>query len=141
MLKLRALIVDDYQDHLDTLLQCFQTYHADAKGSSGPSGAMRIVKDWNPHIIVYDGLMERVKAWEFGYLLWKNPEMQIRYASQPRPYMVALTGFVSTLQRRLCEENGYDEYRSKPIEISDVLGWLHKARDRFEKPEDLGVPS
>jgi len=75
-------------------------------------------------------LLEGMRAWQFGHQLLRNENAH-------RPYMVALTGFGSTLQRRLCEECGYDEYITKPIELSMLLTWVQKARQRAEQTPSL----
>ena len=122
----RVLVIDDYQEHVDTLVSTLNMYGCEAKGASRGSEGLAIAESWQPHLIICDGLLEGMRAWQFGhnFLIKNQPQ---------RPYMVALTGFGSTLQRRLCEECGYDEYVTKPIELSTLLGWVQKARERAEQ--------
>lgn len=120
----RVLVIDDYQEHVDTLVSTLNMYGCDARGSLTGHDALNIAAKWQPHLIVCDGLLEGMRAWHFAYNLLKT--------DVPRPYLVSLTGFGSTLQRRLCEECGYDEYVTKPIELSTLLSWVQKARERAE---------
>jgi CheY-like chemotaxis protein len=126
---IRVLVVDDYQEHIDTLVSTLGMYGSDARGAATIADGFKLAKSWAPHLIICDGLMTEMKAWQFAYDLLKQD-------LQARPYMVALTGFASKQQRRLCEECGYDEYVPKPIELSTLLGWVQKARHRAEHVPD-----
>ena len=123
---IRVLVVDDYQEHVDTLVNALNLYGCEARGATKASEALTIAREWEPHLVICDGLMEGMRAWLLAHrLLGQN--------LSHRPYMVALTGFASTLQRRLCEECGYDEYVTKPIELATLLKWVQKARERAEQ--------
>jgi CheY-like chemotaxis protein len=123
---IRVLVIDDYQEHVDTLVNTLNMYGCEARGASTAAEALLICESWQPHLVICDGLLEGMRAWQFGHTLLRNELAN-------RPYLVALTGFGSTLQRRLCEECGYDEYVTKPIELSTLLGWVQKARQRAEQ--------
>jgi len=123
---IRVLVVDDYQEHVDTLVNTLNMYGCEARGACKGSEALLISDSWAPHLVICDGLLEGMRAWQFGHNV-------LRQDMPHRPYMVALTGFGSTLQRRLCEECGYDEYVTKPIELSTLLAWVQKARERTEQ--------
>lgn len=122
---IKVLIVDDYAEHVDTLVNTCNMYGCESRGCAFGDEALKIVAEWQPDLIVYDGLLTGMHAWKFGYALFKGEP-------EKRPYLVALTGFASTLHRRLCEECGYDEYVTKPIELSVLLTWIQKARQRSE---------
>lgn len=123
---IRVLVVDDYQEHVDTLVNTLNMYGCEARGTSKATEGLVIADSWQPHLVICDGLMEGMRAWQFGHRM-------LNQNLSHRPYMVALTGFGSTLQRRLCEECGYDEYVTKPIELSTLLKWVQKARERAEQ--------
>jgi CheY-like chemotaxis protein len=132
----RVLVVDDYQEHVDTLVSTLNMYGCEARGADRAPQALDICAKWQPDLIICDGLLEGKRAWHFAYdlLRTRNSEKyQPGDALPPRPYIVALTGFGSTLQRRLCEECGCDEYVTKPIELSVLLSWVQKARQRAEQ--------
>lgn len=122
---MKVMVVDDYPDHVDTLVSAFSEAGCEVVGASRGSEALEVCKDFSPDLIICDGLLPDMKAWQFGYnVLQESPPV--------RPYMVALTGSQSNLQRRLCEECGFDEYVTKPIDHSTLLDWVFKAR----KPVD-----
>jgi CheY-like chemotaxis protein len=122
----RVLVIDDYQEHIDTLVNTLNIYGCEARGVSSGTEGLKISREWLPHLIICDGLLGNMRAWQFAHTLLSDTEAT-------RPYMVALTGFGSKLQRVLCEECGYDEYVNKPIELSTLLGWVQKARSRSEQ--------
>jgi CheY-like chemotaxis protein len=124
---IKVLVVDDYQEHIDTLVNTLNMYGCEARGCSSGAEGLRISQEWQPHLVICDGLLGKMRAWQFAHTLLSQGD-----AAQ-RPYLVALTGFGSKLQRVLCEECGYDEYVNKPIELSTLLGWVQKARTRFEQ--------
>lgn len=126
MLIIRALVVDDYQEHVEILVNTLNMYGCEAAGCDSGAKALEICEETLPHLIVYDGLMECMRAWQFGARLNAKPRVGVR------PYMVALTGFGSTLQRRLCEEHGFDKYCTKPIELFQILDWIKMARLRLQ---------
>jgi CheY-like chemotaxis protein len=121
----KVLVVDDYQEHVDTLVSTLNMYGCDARGAVRGTEGLEVCRKWAPDLIICDGLLEGMRAWQFGHNMLQDEPTH-------RPYMVALTGFGSTLQRRLCEECGYDEYVTKPIELSTLLSWVQKARERAE---------
>jgi CheY-like chemotaxis protein len=123
---LRVLVIDDYQEHIDTLVNTLNMYGCDAKGALTAQKGMDLFMTWFPQLIICDGLQEDKKAWKF----WHDVCNQVEDHSLNRPYMVTLTGFGSTLQRRLCEECGSDEYVTKPIELSTLLCWVEKAKQK-----------
>ncbi len=133
---IKALVVDDYQEHVDTLVSTLNMYGCEARGAVAGRDALATCESWQPHLVIYDGLLEGKRAWQFAHelLMARYSKPYVPGDAQPsRPYIVALTGFGSTLQRRLCEECGTDEYVTKPIELSTLLTWVQKARQRAEQ--------
>lgn len=121
---MRVLVVDDYREHVDALVAGAQSYAGcQARGCFSGEDALIICDEWKPHLVIYDGLLDGMRAWEFALDLLEDdpPEKE-------RPYLVALTGFGSTLQRRLCEEVGFDEYVVKPIAPEVLKAWVEEAR-------------
>lgn len=111
---------------MDILVNTSMLYGGAARGCSCGKEALEIAQDWLPHLILYDGLLEGMRAWQFAAQYNNLPRVG------PRPVMIALTGWKSTLMRRLCEEHGYDEYVGKPIELEQLLEWIRIAKARFK---------
>lgn len=124
---MNVVIVDDYKEHADTIAACVSNLGYDAYVYYKKDNVIQKILTADPHLFICDGLMEGKRAWRIGYELLKEcPENK-------RPYMVALTGFGSTLQRRLCEECGFDEYATKPIEFCTLTTWIAKSKIRAEQ--------
>jgi DNA-binding response OmpR family regulator len=101
----------------------------EAFGCTEAKNAMQVLRQVNPHLVVYDDLMTGMRAWKFGFIL-TNLDI-------PRPYIVALSDFPTRLQKVLCEENGVDEYVQKPIMLETLEGWIEKAKKKFGVTFDL----
>ncbi len=131
-MAIKVLVVDDYKEHVDTLVNTLNMYGCEARGVEDFSSGLLAVEEFKPDLLIVDGLLEGMRAWQFAFKIlqeyYKDHGLNTERAN--KPYMVALTGFASTLQRRLCEECGYDEYVSKPIELATLLSWVQKARQR-----------
>jgi len=128
---IKVLVVDDYSEHVDTLVSTLNMYGCDARGANDYRAGLQEVVDFKPDLIICDGLLEGMRAWEFAFtILQQYYKDNAITGTANRPYLVSLTGFASTLQRRLCEECGYDEYVTKPIELSTLLAWVQLARQR-----------
>lgn len=123
---MKCLMIDDFQEHIDTILQHLQMYDCgEVKGTTSAREGLEIISEWKPDLILVDDLMQGKRAWQIALEMRRqNPNY--------RPYMVSLCAFATALQKRLCEENGYDEYVSKPFELGTLLGWVKKARERSE---------
>jgi CheY-like chemotaxis protein len=134
---IRVVIVDDHQESVNELIEVLEKYGIEAEGVTNAHDALDVCKDFQPHLIIYDGLMDSKKAWMFGFELLNYIYEQDSNVLEEsiHPYMVALTGFGSVLQRTLCEECGYDEYVTKPIALSVLLGWVKKAKVRYHGRE------
>lgn len=131
-----ALVVDDYGEHADILCQTLSMYGVQARAYKvggkderehfgSAFRALSLAVNWSPNLIIVDSLLAGIRSWQFIHEL-------LKYEPTPRPYIVSLTGFASPLQRRLNEECGSDEYVTKPIELSTLLTWVQKARQRRE---------
>ena len=120
---IRALVVfDNKSDNLDRLVNTLRTHGCEVKGTERTAEALGICQQMQPDLIIY-GDCQGIKAWKFAYELLKDDP-------QRKPYLAMVTFSPSVLQRCLCEECGFDEYIKAPIELSDLLRFVQKARDR-----------
>lgn len=128
---MRVLVVDDCEQHVAEMTTALRMYQMEAKGASNGPDALAVAREWSPHLIVYDGLLEGMNAWQFGQELLRPPDGWLPGDESPRkPYMVALTGFGTTRLKALVREFGFDEYVEKPIKLNLMLGWVKHAKER-----------
>lgn len=126
-METRILIVDENIDHRSSLTEACIMYSCLVKGCESEDDALECVRNWQPHLVICDSMMnkDKFRGWRFAYRLLKDENSH-------RPYLVALTGFFQSRDRRLCEECGFDEYLHKPTELSTLYAVICKARQRFE---------
>ncbi len=125
---MNIIIIDDCQEHVDSLATYYsQDEDNDVYTYTKTDGLINALRQRDPHLILCDGLMLDKRAWQIGYEFLKE------YPEHKRPYMVVITGFQSTMQRRLCEECGWDIYTSKPVSIKQLDEWRFRAKERADK--------
>lgn len=128
----RILIIDNNQDHLDTLSkELLMSGNNVATFSSGEEGFEAFFQ-YQPHLFICEPVLaeNEIRGWEIAFnILRDDPKV--------RPYMIALANVQNRTVRALCEETGYDEFCVKPIDLysSDnespsLLGWVRKAKSR-----------
>lgn len=123
----RVLVADDYQEHADTLVSTFKLYGSEAFSCNSGKEALALYRQHEPALVVCDEeLSDGMKAWRFIHDAVRHRFKNEIY----RPYFVVLSSSASQLQRRVCEECGADRYLAKPIELSTLLAWVGKARER-----------
>ena len=141
---LKVLVIDDFNEHLDTLTSTLRMYGCEVCGSTSGKDGLQIALKWRPNLIICDDLLDGsntvMPAWKvaFEFLNVVHSLHEFNGTDIHRPYMVCLTGYANTRGRRLSEEFGFDEYVKKPIELAALLGWVDKARKLigFEPPSE-----
>lgn len=124
--KVRILVVEDYPEHLNTLVSTYNTYGAYARGAATGDEGLKIALEWQPQLIICNGLLEGMNAWVF----WNELLHEYLKRGHSKPYCVTLTGSLSRLHISLSEECGADEYSGKPVVLSYLLELIKKARTR-----------
>ena len=125
---IKVLVIEPFQEHHDTLISTLNMYGCEAKGANTIKKAFEKIKTFNPHLILIADFINADKAWQFGAELLKDDP-------KSRPYMVVLAGLPNKRQKALCEEHGFDDYASKPIELPFLLRCIAKARERAEQEQ------
>jgi len=122
----KVLIIDNNQDHLDTLSKELLVYGNNvATYSDGEEGFEAYFK-FQPHLFICEpSLLESsIRGWEIAFnILRDDPKI--------RPYMVALANQPSRPVKALCEETGYDLFKVKPIDLFELLQWVRVAKTMF----------
>jgi len=133
-MTIRALVVDGFPEHVAVLVQTLNHYGVDALGTNSGKEGLTLYRDRKPHLVIVGNgqakLTDGMRFWLFGHKLLGNE-------FSDRPYMVALDGdhWAGSLNKRLAEECGFDDYTYKPIELSTLLKWVENARLRAEGQE------
>jgi len=129
-MTLAALVADGYDEHQKTLVLTLQQYGVVTIGSEYGWSTLEFFATHKPHLLIcgYGGN----SAMRDGWTPWVIAQKVLGEHAVARPYMVLLDGFPDKRKRVLSYEFGYDEYVGKPIELSALLVWVHRARERAE---------
>jgi PAS domain S-box-containing protein len=107
---IRVLIVEDQADNRDVLATVIESCGAEARCASTGSDALKMLEGWTPDVIVCDIVLPDMD----GCALL--PEMRARVDSPA----LALTVFGSSEEETRVRSCGFDVFRQKPIEPSDL---------------------
>jgi DNA-binding NtrC family response regulator len=121
MKPLKALIVDDEVDFLDTLIKRMKKRHLDVTGASGASQAMDLLAAAPFDVVVLDVRMPEVD----GITLLQ--QIKQRYALIE---VIMLTGHASLEVAVKGMELGAFDYLMKPVDIDELI---YKLQDAYQK--------
>jgi signal transduction histidine kinase/ActR/RegA family two-component response regulator len=113
---LRVLIVDDEPDAREMLDLMLKQHDADVKVTETARGALELMEQWKPDILVSDIGMPV----EDGYSLIH----QVRALKPERggdTPAVALTGYASHADREQLLASGYQIHMAKPVEVDELV--------------------
>jgi CheY-like chemotaxis protein len=122
-ISLRVLVVDDVQDHADSLGLLIQKWGHDVRVAYDSDAALAIGCDCQPDIMVVDLAMPGID----GISLCKAIRRQSDF---PQPMMVAYTGYGGPRNLRLCMDADFDGFFVKKMDLNALQGLL----ESFEKP-------
>jgi CheY-like chemotaxis protein len=113
---LRVLLVDDEADTLELLGVVLNRNGAEVKAETSARGALEIIKEWQPDVIVSDIAMPEEDGYSFIKKLRALPPE--RGGTIP---VIALTAYVGIKERTQVLSNGFQMYVPKPVEPAELL--------------------
>lgn len=116
---LRVLLIDDETDTLDLLSVILGQNGAEVKTEKTVAGALELIKQWLPDVIISDIAMPG----EDGYAFIKKLRMLPPEQGGAIP-VIALTAYVGIKERTQILSSGFQMYVPKPIEPSELVGAL-----------------
>ena len=133
---LKAMVIDDSIEHVETLTATLNKYGVHAKGFTNViidknNTIYDEVFQFTPDLIIIKDDFKKFPAWKFAYEVFKEYDDK----NQVRPYISVMSNGVTKKHKALCEEMGADIYVQKPFELSDLLKWVNEARNRSEGSE------
>lgn len=111
---LRVLAVDDQQDTRDLLSLALSRYGADVKAAESASAALKLVSEWQPHVIVSDIGLPVMDGYDF------MRELRKFQGEEKRIPAIALTGYAGAVDESKALNAGYELHFSKPINLSEL---------------------
>lgn len=128
-MTIRALVIEENREHRNRLIECLKYYGGfgiEAAGTLNGKPARVSALAMAPHLIIH-GCNDVLFADE-ETIIWKFAYNYLNTLPNPRPYMVALVAHESKRQKAMCLEMGYDEYVTKPREVSHLIEWINQGR-------------
>lgn len=117
---LRVLAVDDQQDTRDLIVLALTRYGADVKVTDSALAALKMVTDWQPHVIVSDIGLPEMDGYDFMRALRKLE------GDGKRIPAIALTGYAGAVDESKALNAGYELHFSKPINLSELATAIAK---------------
>lgn len=131
----RILIVDDYDDNRQILLQLLESIGFEVKEAVNGAEAVAFWQDWRPHLILMDIQMPVMNGYE--------ATKKIKLQSQPphNTIIIALTANTLEADRATILDSGCDDFIAKPFQVKDLLAkieqhlkvcYLYQESDNFQ---------
>jgi PAS domain S-box-containing protein len=117
----RVLIVDDNRDSAQSLAALVQVYGHEVQIAYDGPQAVRAADEYRPDIIVLDIGLPGLS----GYDAARQIRQQLR---EPRPLLVALTGWGQPEDKRRSQEAGFDVHFVKPLDPQQLERVLAEGR-------------
>jgi PAS domain S-box-containing protein len=120
--RMRILIVDDNRDAADSMHMLLQAAGQEARCVYDGSSAIEIAESFKPEVVLLDIGMPSMD----GYQVVR--ELRSRNL-QPRPTIVALTGWGQESDKKRAVQSGFDHHFTKPVAAEELLAFLEKTAD------------
>ena len=121
---LKVLTVDDQQDTRELLAVALGRYGADVRASDSASSALKMIKEWKPHVVVSDIGLPDVDGYDFMRQL-----RQLEGKGERIP-AIAVTGYAGAVDESKALDAGYEVHLSKPIELSELASAIARLSGR-----------
>jgi CheY-like chemotaxis protein/two-component sensor histidine kinase len=125
--NLRVLVADDNQDALESLALLLQVCGYEARKAADGAETLQAVSAWRPDVVLLD----------IGMPILDGYEVARRIRSEPwgaSMFLVAISGWGQTEDRRRATEAGFDLHFRKPIGLPVLEGILQKAVQPHRTP-------
>jgi CheY-like chemotaxis protein len=113
--ELRVLVVDDNADAAASLAMVLESTGLSPRvARSGPQ-ALGIAREYRPHVVLLDIGMPQMDGYEVARRLRADP------GADPRPLLVAVTGWSHPRDHERCRAAGFDHHFSKPADVPAIV--------------------
>jgi len=127
--NIRAFVCDGSDDHVIEFMFLLSELGVETQGNCFGHEAIITCEKWHPHLILYDGSNQDMRAWEFAFQLLQGVGPEVR------PYLVSVNEKVDGKGRMeaLAMECGFDEYHKKPVDRHLVSKWVAQATKNMKQ--------
>jgi signal transduction histidine kinase len=124
LLGLKVLTIDDQQDTRELITLALARYGADVRASDSASTALKMIKDWKPHVVVSDIGLPEMDGYDF---MRRLRELE---GDGERIPAIAVTGYAGAVDESKAFNAGYELHLSKPIELNELANAIAKLSRR-----------
>jgi CheY-like chemotaxis protein len=112
--QIRILVVDDYREAADMLVEVFITLGFDARAAYDGQHALSTTKIFQPDTVFLDIEMPDIDGFAVATRIRAMPDI-------PQPKLVALTGLDDVATKLHAQQVGFDAHVRKPAETDKLL--------------------
>ena len=116
---LRVLVVDDNIDSADSLSQVMQILGYPVAIAHDGVEAVEMAAAWRPAVVLMDIGMPRMSGLEAAGAIRAQP-------GGDRPWLIALSGWGQSEDRRKSREAGFDHHFVKPVDVEALIEMIRK---------------
>ena len=124
----RVLIVEDNDDSRELLTDLLVGAGFDCRSTDASSTALEMIGQFDPEIGVFDLGLPGMDGFELARCIRHDLGLD-------GIYLVALTGYGRSSDRKLAREAGFDEHLLKPVRPDQLLSVLDGAFDRVDSAQ------
>lgn len=117
----RILLVDDNVDFVTTMTTLLTSLGHDVRMAHDGTAALKIAEEFAPRFAFLDIGMPGLNGYDLARELRKLPATR-------HSVLVAVTGWGQEKDRELSRQAGFDQHLVKPVELTEVMAVLKKAR-------------
>lgn len=124
--SLRVAIADDCRDGADSLAMVVRLWGHETQVAYGGAQALLMIKAYDPDVVFMDIAMPKVTGLDVAHEIRALPRFE-------HTMLIALTGYVDEVHRRLILAAGFDYFFAKPCEPQELKNTLlscHQVRPR-----------
>jgi signal transduction histidine kinase len=123
----RILVVDDNRDTLDGMALLLRGEGYEVRTAADGSQAIATAAEFRPDVTLLDLGMPNGDGYEVARAIRRQSWGQL-------PYMIAVTGWGQSEDRRRTREAGFDHHIVKPADIDEILALLKSPPTRSHAP-------
>ncbi len=119
----RVMVVDDNRDAADSVTGVLRLLGHEVQSAYDGAASLELARRFQPEVVLLDLAMPQISGLETLRLLRVQPGMDQVFA-------VAVTGYGSEEDKHRTSQAGFDAHLVKPLELSNLVEILQRARAR-----------
>ncbi len=127
--RLRIVLVEDHEDIREMLQSLLEFDNHDVTPVPNGSEGVNVIVEARPDVAFVDIGLPDLEGYEVARRV-------LQACAEPRPYLVAMTGFGQDEDRKKAFAAGFDEHLTKPVEADRLMAVLAEACSARRAPHE-----